>query len=168
MWSEALAKISTESINTILPLLNITWTKTDFNVTGYRVTNNEFPAGTLTIEGKATGIEISGNIGSPWGYISAVYMDLNEKLVTLVNPSDILNDVPPANQYLELISINYDGTPQQDFHFTAHADWEELDPITSLPLGTGTDTFTFFYTVLNDWTGNKSNLDSLMNAKRAM
>jgi len=168
MWSESVAKISTEAVDTVLPLLNITWTKQDFVVVGYRVTLNEFPAGTLIIEGTPSGVEVSGNVGSPWGYLDVTYLNLSGDLVTLNNPTDILNEIPSPNHYSELISVNYDPTPQQDFHFTAWVDWEELDAVTGAsksPPVYGSDSFVFFYTILNNWTGNKNNLDALMTAK---
>lgn len=167
-FSETNAEISSVSINTTIPTLTIDWSTADYNVLGYRVKDNEWPSGTISVVALGSGVKVSGNVGSPWGYISLTYMDNAESLVTFA-PEDVLKEMPEPNNYLELIQLNYDSTPSAAFHFTVECDWEELDPVTSkavIPPNEGTDVMVYHYTVRNDWTGNKANLNLIMEEKK--
>jgi len=143
----------------------ITWSKTNFQLDGFRIEANEFPTSPdFSIVASTTDVQISGIVPNPWGYISAQYTDHNDTLHTMNDIIDPIVDLPNNDIMLHLVKLEYDSTPSQVFHFTVHADWSELDPNTNapkVPAVTGTDTQTYFYTVLNNWTGNKNNFDTL-------
>ena len=167
VWSVAPGStLETVSVGTAVAPVTLSWSLTDHTVNQYRIGINELPT-SMTVVATANGIDISGTPLNIWSYISTTYLDNNDQLITF-QPVDLVAEMPPPTEYKELISVVYDPTPSIVLSIGVAADWEQLDPITGLPLNppvTGTDVATYTYTFLNDWTESKNALLTVMMKK---
>lgn len=159
-WSEQNDQVAQVSVGGFVSK-RITWSKTDFRPTQYRVYPDQFLSESLTFTADTTGVVISGAAKTPWGYITATYQDLNGTNVTLDHPTNLLAAIPDPTKYRDLIEAIYDSTRSQDFYFTVEVDWEQLQPGTQTPKTppvVGTESRQYYITFMNNWTGNVGNL----------
>ena len=163
-WSvDETSAIATIDVGTpIVPTVNIAYTAPDTNPIAYNIISNTWDA-SVTITATPAGVDISGTIESPWDYISIKYTDWDD----IVHEVPSLAQLPGVGNRQHLIEMIYDATMTKDEFVTIECTYEIVTVPPTVPPVEATIQQEFYWTVNNNFTGNKNTLKGLMAEEKA-
>ena len=174
--------IATLSVaNPVLAPITISFTKPQTQPQSYSIIDTDLPP-EITKQANQNGVLIEGTFKNPWDYLKIEYIDKQNNHVVITKSqvkgnAKVIDYLPPATEIKDLLAMIYDPSQIRDYFITIECSYIQQSTggaggSTGGAGGAGgtqtpqTAQQTFIIRMINDFTGNKNMIASIVSQTR--